>query len=247
MAAAASVTRSVSTVVLVLIAIGLAATIGRVLFPADLIQRSVSVRAGLLQAWDPVDHLNPQRQAEIARADRPFAEHRVLTLLHVVPGGLFFLFAPLQFSARLRTRYLKLHRYSGRILLPVIIISLIPGLVFGIGLPFGGPAEAWTIAGIGIFLLYSMAMALAAIRRGDVARHREWMIRMFANTLTISTIRLVGGPMDLVLTPRGVSPSVMFVLSIWVALLLTLGGAEWWIRLTRARPAPLPHGSPVSF
>ena len=92
-----------------------------------------------------------------------------------------------------------------------------------------------TIAAVGIFFLYAMATAFMAIRRGEVVRHREWMIRMFAIALAISTVRLIGGPIDFVLTPYGVSPADLFVLSIWTAWLLTIGAAECWIRYTRPR------------
>jgi uncharacterized membrane protein len=228
-------TRGVSAVVFILIAIGVAAAVGRVLFPEDMIQRAEPMRTDFLKAWDREDPLALQRPAEIARMDRPFAEHRWLTLAHVVPGALFFVFAPLQFSSRLRARYLNLHRWSGRILLCVVTVSLLPGLFFGIVMPFGGPAEAVTIAAIGIFFLYAMATAFIAIRRGAVRRHREWMIRMFAIALAISTVRLIGGPLDFVLTPYGIPPPDLFVLSIWTAWLLTIVGAECWIRYTRER------------
>ena len=234
--------RGVAAVVFVLIGMGVTAAIGRVMFPADLIQRAEYVRTALLKAGGREDPLALQRPAELARMERPFAEHRLLTLLHVVPGGLFFVLIPLQFSSRVRARYPKLHRYSGRILLTGITVSLIPGLFFGIVMPFGGRLEAMLIALLGIFLLYAMAMAVMAIRRGEVARHREWMIRMFANALAISTVRLVGGPIEFVLTPYGVPPSERFVLAIWVAWLLTLAGAECWIRYTRPLAA---HWAPV--
>ncbi len=91
------------------------------------------------------DPMALQRPAEVARMDGTFATHHALTLLHVVPGGLFLLFAPLQFSSRLRSRHLALHRWSGRILLPLLVASVLPGLYFGIVMPFGGLGEAVAI------------------------------------------------------------------------------------------------------
>jgi uncharacterized membrane protein len=226
-------TRGISAIVLVLIGIGVAASIGRVVFPADAVLRVDRVRTAVLKTWEREDPLALHRPAEVARMDRPFSEHRFLTLAHVVPGALFFVFVPLQFSARLRARYLNLHRWSGRILLFVVTVSLLPGLFFGIVLPFGGPAEAVTIAAVGVFFLYAMATAFRAIRRGDVARHREWMIRMFAVTLAIGTVRLIGAPIDFVLMPYRVPPAKLFVLLIVTAWVLTIGGAECWIRYTR--------------
>lgn len=238
--------RGASAIVLVLITIGVTASIGRVVFPADMIQRGERARTAVLKAFNRQDPLTLQRPAELARMDRPFAEHRFLTLVHVVSGSLFFIFAPLQFVARLRTSHPKLHRYSGRILLTIVAISLIPGLFFGIVMPFGGGLEAVMIGALGISLLYAMATAVIAIRRGDVARHREWMIRMFANALAISTARLVGGPIDFMLTPYGTPLDERFVLAIWAAWLLTLATAECWIRYTRPRVAHWVRARPVA-
>jgi uncharacterized membrane protein len=233
MAAPLWAARGVWTIVVVLAAIGVAAAIGRMTFPTDMIQRFEPMRTQVMTDWEREDPLALQRPAEIARMDRPFAEHPYLTLLHVLPGALFFVFAPLQFSKRIRTRHPRLHRWSGRILLPLITVSLLPGLFFGIVMPFGGRAEAVAIVAIGITFLHAMASAFLAIRRGDVARHREWMIRMFAIALGISMVRVVGGPIDFFLTPFGVPPADLFVLSVWSGWLLMVGGAEIWIRYTR--------------
>ena len=226
------VRRGVSALVLLLITIGVIAAIARVVFPVDVIQRMEPWRAGIIEAWQRGDPLAAQRPAELARMDGSFAEHRFLTLLHIVPGGLFLVFAPLQFSARIRARR-QLHRYSGWLLITLISASVLPGLFFGIVLPFGGRSEAVMIAAAGIFLLYSIAAAVRAIRGGDTARHREWMIRMFGNALAISTVRLIGAPIEFLLTPYAVPPAQRFVVAIWTAWLLALGGAEWWIGYTR--------------
>lgn len=83
----------------------------------------------------------------------------------------------------------------------------------------------------------SVSLAVVAIRRGQVARHREWMIRAFAVALGISTVRVVGTVFDVALTPAGVPPPEVFVLSLWTGWTLTLAAAEAWIRYTRAAPA----------
>jgi uncharacterized membrane protein YozB (DUF420 family) len=43
---------------------------------------------------------------------------------------------------------------------------------------------------LGLCWLMSGWMALAAIRRGDVTGHREWMVRNFALTFAAVTLRL---------------------------------------------------------
>jgi len=88
----------------------------------------------------------------------------------------------------------------------------------------------------GLFL-FAVYRGVRAIRRGQVARHREWMIRVFALAVAISTVRLVGAVLDVALTPLGVRPPAVFALSVWTGWILTLGIAELWIRHTRRSEA----------
>jgi hypothetical protein len=75
-----------------------------------------------------------------------------------VPGGLFLLLAPLQFSSRLRSRHVALHRWSGRILLPLLVAGALPGVYFGVVKPFGGPGEAVAIVLFGGMLFISIGV-----------------------------------------------------------------------------------------
>lgn len=174
-----------------------------------------------------------QRPAEVARIEGRFAAHPILTLLHVLPGGIFLLVAPLQFSTWIRTRHIRFHRWSGRILLPAALVSVVTALYFGILIPYAGVGEATAIAVFGGVFLVAICRAFIAIRRHQVARHREWMIRVFAIAIAISTVRLVAVPLDLALTPAGFRPPEIFVLSLWSGWIITLGAAELWIRYTR--------------
>ena len=116
-------------------------------------------------------------------------------------------------------------------------MSVLAGFYFGLLMPFGGAAEAAAIVVFGGILLVSVTLAVVAIRRGDVARHREWMIRAFAVAVGIATVRVVGMGLDVALTPAGVGPADVFVLSLWTGWILTVAGAEAWIRYTRGAPA----------
>ena len=60
------------------------------------------------------------------------------------------------------------------------------------------------------------------------------MIRAFAVAVGIATVRVVGMVLDVALTPAGVGPADVFVLSLWTGWTVTLAGAEGWIRYTRA-------------
>ena len=100
-----------------------------------------------------------------------------LLLPHAVAGTVALLLAPFQFSARLRRRSVRLHRIMGRLYvagafisaplaIPVAIILGPPSLVMAATIQSGG----W---------LLTTALALYAVRRGDIRQHQEWMIRSY--------------------------------------------------------------------
>jgi uncharacterized membrane protein len=153
--------------------------------------------------------------------------------LHVLTGAAFMLFAPLQFVAPIRRRYSGLHRWSGRALLAFGCLAGLSSLYFGLLMPFAGPLEGVAIILAGGLFFLSLARAFLAIRSGDVARHREWMIRTFAVAIGISSVRVTGGILDAALTPAGFSVREVFLLSVWLGWMLTLAGAEIWIRRSR--------------
>ena len=171
-------------------------------------------------------------EADTRRMVRKFAAFPLPTLSHVLPAALFLILAPLQFSRRIRTRHIRLHRWSGRLLVAIAIPIGLTGLFFGLVNPFGGPLEGIVIAMTGGLFLFALARAFVAIRRRDISTHREWMIRVFAIALGVSVVRLVG--LGFVLT-TGVRPAVWFAHSVWLGFLITLAAAELWIRGTRPR------------
>ena len=227
--------RALWAAVALLVALGVFAAVGRTVFLDDFIARAEPVRLWTMAALGRNDPMALQRPAEVARMDGSFAAHPRLTLMHVVPAGLFLLFAPLQFSTRMRARHLALHRWSGRILLSLLVAAAVPAMYFGIRIPYGGPAEAVPVALFGVTLLISIVVAFVAIRRGQIARHREWMIRVFAFAIAISTQRFAFAAVDAALTPLGYPTPDQFMLSVWIGLIVTLGAAEAWIRYTRQR------------
>ncbi len=228
-----------------LVLLGTAAAIGRAVFLDDFVTRGEPFREQALSALDRNDPFLAERVEEVRRFDGRFAAHPLLTLLHVLPGAILLILAPLQFSRRIRSRHIQFHRWSGRVLMLATLIIVSSGLYFGLLMPYGGPSEAMAAALFGGFCLAAMGRAFLAIRRRQVARHREWMLRAFAIAIGISTIRVAGGVFDIALTPAGYRSQEIFVLSLWSGWLLTLGAAELWIRYTRprSRSQALPAGA----
>lgn len=221
--------------VALLVTVGVLASIGRGVFPGDFAARADPVRQHLFASLHREDPFAGNRPEEIQHFDGRFAADPFLTLLHVLPGGIFLILAPLQFSSRVRNRHIRFHRWSGRILIVAAFAVTLAGLYFGLLMPYGGLWEATATAVFGGLFLVFLGRAFVAIRKRQVARHREWMIRAFSLAIGISTVRVVGAAFDIVLTPAGLRPPEVFALSLWTGWAITLAGAELWIRYSRPR------------
>ena len=75
--------------VALLATIGVGAAIGRGVFSADFATRAEPLRRQILHSLHRNDPFAQQRAAELHAFDSRFAAHPLLTLLHVLPGGLF--------------------------------------------------------------------------------------------------------------------------------------------------------------
>lgn len=99
---------------------------------------------------------------------------------HMILGGLIMLLAPLQLIGRLRMRYPRLHRNSGRLIIVAAIATALGGLIY-IALR-GTVAGAMMDAGFALYGALFLAAAVQTLRFariGDFERHREWALRLF--------------------------------------------------------------------
>ncbi len=115
--------------------------------------------------------------------------YRRALLVHAGAALVALAVGPFQFSSRLRQRSLRLHRRLGYVYLTGVFLGGGVGLLSAVG------AEGGLSARVGFFLLgmgwlASAWKALVAIRQGDVATHREWMVRNFALTFAAVTLRI---------------------------------------------------------
>src|SRR5215217_6176699 len=100
-----------------------------------------------------------------------YVAHPWLAYLHITAGVLYLLGAPLQLSQRIRTKHYTLHRRLGRVLVTAALIGVIFGLLFGLRYPWGGLGEAMATAVFSCWFMACLAIAVNAIRRGDVINH----------------------------------------------------------------------------
>ncbi len=173
--------------------------------------------------------------AGIVELETKYERNRSLILRHVVPGALILLLTPLQFSGLIRRRWLSYHRWAGRVILLAVWICASAALAFGLLVPFGGTPERIFTAIFGSLFLYFPGRGWRAIREGNVAEHREWMLRMYGLALAIAVIRIIGALL-VWLTPVGSREG--FNWSFWGGFSLMLVLTEIWIRRTRVVHRP---------
>jgi uncharacterized membrane protein len=179
---------------------------------------------------DPASDIHRDLERQNEEFLGKFNRNPIATLLHVLPGALFIVLAPLQFSRRIRTRYVDWHRWSGRVVLLLGIPVTISGFYFGVLMPFSGFLETSAIVIFGTLFVVAMVRGYASIRRRAIAQHREWMIRMFAVAIGVASVRVAGIILAFI-TLKG--PEAWFGYSVWIGFVVTVAAAEWWIRRTR--------------
>ncbi len=182
----------------------------------------------------PTVPCNP-RLAQLTAMDDLFARHPILTLVHIVPGMLFMILGPLQFSSTIRARHLRWHRWSGRVLVICGLVIGATALVMSFGMPaIGGVNQAAATTLFGTFFLFALCKAFWHIRRREIALHREWMIRAFSVGLAVATIRPIVGVFFATSPLTGLTPREFFGIAFWIGFVLHLIAAEAWIRTTPA-------------
>ena len=177
---------------------------------------------------------NPARNApaQLANLDAEFVAKRTLTLIHITPALVLVTLVPFQFSRKFRSRHLRIHRWIGR---TVIILGLIIGIsaIPMVRHPVGGAIEVSAIVLFDALFLLSLTRAYLHIRRGQVAQHREWMIRAMSVALGVATVRPMMGAFFATSRATGMTPHDFFGIAFWMGFSLTWIVGELWIRYTR--------------
>jgi uncharacterized membrane protein len=167
-----------------------------------------------------------------AALDAGFARHMALTLLHILPGGLFLVLAPMQFLPSIRQKHLQFHRWTGRVLLICGLIIGVTALVMSYKMNIGGPNETAATSLFAIVFLICLVKAYRHIRRKEVERHREWMIRAYGVALGVATTRPIVG---MFFAFRRLTPHEFFGIAFWLGFTMTFLAAEAWVDYTRQR------------
>ncbi len=109
--------------------------------------------------------------------------------LHAAFSATALLLVPLQLHGGLRRRAPRLHRWLGH----VYVACAVVGAIAGLALAWGSAAGAIASLGFGLLAvawLVTTLLGWQAGRRGQLSRHRDWMIRSCSLTLAAVTLRV---------------------------------------------------------
>ena len=168
-----------------------------------------------------------------AALDAGFARQRALTLVHILPGFLFMVLGPLQFVRRIRSRHLRFHRWSGRVFVSLGLVIGVSALAMSYTTSIGGANETAATTLFALVFLFDLVKAFVHIRRREIARHREWMIRAYAIGLAVATVRPIVGVFFATSPLTHLTPHEFFGTAFWLGFTLNLIAAEAWINYTR--------------
>ena len=116
-------------------------------------------------------------------------------LPHGIFGAIVLLFAPLQFSERMRQRFPKAHRVMGRMYVVGAMLMAPMGAYIQYYQERMGAPRSFTVLGVVDATMVMTATALAflfAFRR-KIALHRQWATRSYALALVFIAARFVMG------------------------------------------------------
>jgi hypothetical protein len=116
-------------------------------------------------------------------------------LPHAVFGSIVLLFAPLQFSDRLRQRFTKSHRVMGRLyVLGALVLAPLGAYIQYYQERTGAPRSFTILAVVdAAMLMGATTLALLFAVKRKIALHRQWAIRSYSIALVFITGRFVMG------------------------------------------------------
>jgi uncharacterized membrane protein len=135
-------------------------------------------------------------------------------LAHGVGGACALLLAPMQFSDRLRRRYVGLHRTVGKIYMAGATLAGLTGIYIQFVQEQTGGTRSFTLAGAtqGTLWMVTTLIAFVLILQGKVQQHRQWMTRsLFIGPVVFLTVRVILGVTGLEKLGPGMVETVVWI------------------------------------
>ncbi|MBI5155176.1 DUF2306 domain-containing protein [Candidatus Poribacteria bacterium] len=112
-----------------------------------------------------------------------------LMLAHGIPGAIALAAGALQFSSRLRRRFLAVHRIMSRVYAVCVLISAPVAVIVAYRLPTMTLFPAAVIQSLG--WMVATAAAIHCVRTGRIQQHREWMMRGYPFAMVFVLTRVI--------------------------------------------------------
>jgi uncharacterized membrane protein len=154
----------------------------------------------------------------------------VPVVLHIVCASVFCLLGAFQFVPLIRRRRPDWHRRAGRVVAICGLLAALAGLWMTVFYPRpvgDGALLTFFRLVFGSAMVASIVLAVVAIRRRDIRRHRAWMIRGYAIGQGAGTQVLTNVGWIVIFGTPGEFARAMLMAAGWV---INLAIAQWIIR-----------------
>ena len=108
---------------------------------------------------------------------------------HIILGGLALLIGWIQFSIKLRTKNLKLHRQIGKVYIITSLLSAVAGIYIAL-FATGGLITSLGFICLGIIWFYTTLRAYIEIKNKRIDKHQNMMIYSYAACFSAVTLRI---------------------------------------------------------
>jgi uncharacterized membrane protein len=109
--------------------------------------------------------------------------------VHITFGGIALLTGWSQFSNWLRNKYLKTHRFVGKIYVIAVILSSLAGLFIAF-FASGGIIPSIGFGILAILWFTTVVKAYTSILKKNIKQHENWMLRSYALAFAAVTLRI---------------------------------------------------------
>jgi uncharacterized membrane protein len=175
--------------------------------------------------------------AAITPANARFFASPLPVVLHIVSAVVYAILGAFQFATGFRQRRPGWHRRVGRLVIGSGLVVALSGLWMAhfYELPALDGALLYALRLLfGSVMATALVLGFAAIRRGNVRRHRAWMMRGYAIGLGAGTQVLTLAAGEMLAGPPSVLSRALLMGAGWA---INLAVAEWAIGKRPASPA----------
>lgn len=153
---------------------------------------------------------------------------RLAFYIHVFSAVITLMAGFTQFSSFIQKEYRSLHRWMGRMYVFLILFVNFPtGMLMAIYANGGWTTQLAFII-LDILWLWFTLKAYLEIRKGNVLRHKEYIMRSYALTFSAITLRAWRSIISAMIV---IDPDLLYKIDAWLGFVPNLLFAEWLIRI----------------